>query len=89
MVTLKQVKVHFFNYHPKYDRWVDPTTELAIIGAKSKAYGIGKSRSKNKGASINLSELAKSTCFFTQKYWLLKWPSWSKNSARKISQSER
>ena len=58
--VLRKVKVHYFNYHPKYDRWVDPYQEMAIIGSKSKAYGIGKNRNNSRGATSSLSELAKS-----------------------------
>ena len=81
-----QVKVHYFNYHPKYDRWVDPATEMAIIGAKSKAYGIGKNRSKNKGAQTSLSELAKSTTNEIQRSWRQKWPTWWRSCGRRAWQ---
>lgn len=42
------MKVHFFNYHSKYDSWVDlkDNNQVAIIGSRSKAYGIGKKRCK-------------------------------------------
>ena len=44
-----QVKVHFTNYHPKYDIWVDlkDNNQVSVIGSRSKAYGIGKKKSKN------------------------------------------
>jgi hypothetical protein len=35
---------------------------MAMIGSRSKAYGIGKSRLKKKSQSLTLTELAKSTC---------------------------
>jgi len=59
---MARVKVHYFNYHPKYDRWVDfnDTSSIAMIGSRSKAYGIGKSRLKNKSQKSNLDELVKS-----------------------------
>ena len=46
------------NYHKKYDIWVDlrNNNEVAIIGSRSKAYGMGKIRSK--GSKGKLSELA-------------------------------
>ena len=55
--AVKQVKVHYFNYHSKYDRWIDPNnpSDIDIIGARSKAYGIGKSRSKRKAKTLTLS----------------------------------
>lgn len=55
--------MHYFNYHSKYDRWIDPNNpnDIDIIGARSKAYGIGKSRSKKKAKTLTLSELTKST----------------------------
>lgn len=42
------MKVHFNKYHPKYDLWVELTDRerVAEIGKYSKAYGIGKRRSK-------------------------------------------
>jgi len=42
------VKVHFNRFHPKYDMWVDlnDREHVAEIGKHSKAYGIGKRRSK-------------------------------------------
>jgi len=42
---------------------------MDIIGAKSKAYGIGKSRLKKKSQISSLSELAKSKHIFIQKYY--------------------
>lgn len=61
-----KVKVHYFNYHPKYDRWIDPdwAGSIDLIGAKSKAYGIGKSRLRTKSKAMAYSELAKSNCKF-------------------------
>ena len=52
-----KVKVHYFNYDPKYDRWLDPSdpSQFDIIGARSKAYGVGKTRGKRKVKSITLS----------------------------------
>lgn len=43
------IKVHFLNYHKKYDMWVNlqDNNEVAIIGSRSSAHGIGKKRSKN------------------------------------------
>jgi hypothetical protein len=57
MENANKVKVHFFNYHPKYDRWVDPSdpAQVDIIGSRSKAYGIGKSRGKKKSKHMTLS----------------------------------
>lgn len=59
--------MHYFNYHSKYDRWIDPNNpnDIDIIGARSKAYGIGKSRSKRKAKTLTLSELTKSTKIVT------------------------
>jgi hypothetical protein len=56
-VAAEKVKVHYFNYHPKYDRWVEPSdhSQLDIIGARSKAYGVGKTRGKRKVKSMSLS----------------------------------
>ena len=55
------MKVHFFNYHKKYDIWVDlmDSNQVAIIGSKSKAYGMGKNRKKQ----TQISELLKSNFF--------------------------
>ncbi len=52
-----RVKVHYFNYHPRYDRYIDPNdpTQMDIIGARSKAYGVGKSRGKRKAKPLTLS----------------------------------
>lgn len=46
--TRQLVRVHFFNYHKKYDIVVNlkDNNQVAIIGSRSKAYGIGKKRSK-------------------------------------------
>lgn len=52
----QMVKVHFFNYHSKYDMYVNlyDNKQVAIIGSRSKAYGIGKKRSKaNNNASLS------------------------------------
>lgn len=53
--------MHYFNYHPKYDRWIDPNeaSSIDLIGARSKAYGIGKSRLRTKTKAMAYSELAK------------------------------
>lgn len=54
----QKVKVHFFNYHKKYDIWVNvsDSDQIAIIGSKSKAHGMGKNRKKQ----AKLNELIKS-----------------------------
>lgn len=54
----QKVLVHFFNYHKKYDIWVDvsDSDQVAIIGSKSKAHGMGKNRKKQ----VKLNELMKS-----------------------------
>ena len=40
-----QVKIHFFNYHPKHDEWISSTSsKIAEIGSHTKAYGIGKTK---------------------------------------------
>ncbi len=61
--------MHYFNYHPKYDRWIDPNdaSSIDLIGARSKAYGIGKSRLRTKSKAMAYSELAKSTHEFMKK----------------------
>lgn len=55
--TTTKVKVHYFNYHPKYDRWIpfNDDSQIVMIGSRSKAYGIGKSRLKKKSQGLNLS----------------------------------
>lgn len=65
-----KVKIHYFNYHPKYDRWVDfgDTKSFAMIGSRSRAYGIGKTRVNNKGQSLRSNELLKSKLFFIQRF---------------------
>jgi hypothetical protein len=51
-----KVKVHFNKFHPKYDAWVDLNNKdrVAEIGKYSKAFGLGKRRSK---ISVKLNEL--------------------------------
>ena len=68
--NIKKVKVHYFNYHPKYDRWIDynNSNEMAMIGSRSKAYGIGKSRLKKKSEGLTLTELAKSISCSMKKF---------------------
>lgn len=39
-----------------------------MIGSRTKAYGIGQSRLKKKSQNLTLTELAKSTSLFTQKF---------------------
>lgn len=58
------VRVHFFNYHKKYDIEVDlkDNNQVAIIGSRSKAFGIGKKRSKLL-SKTKISEILKSICF--------------------------
>lgn len=53
--------MHFFNYHPKYDIVVNihDNAQVAIIGSRSKAFGIGKKRARNINQA-SLSELLKS-----------------------------
>lgn len=43
-----KVRVHFEKYHPKYDCWVDlkDKSRVSEIGKHSKAFGIGKRKSK-------------------------------------------
>jgi hypothetical protein len=43
-----QIKVHFLNYHKKFDKWVDIDNkdEVATIGTYSNGYGVGKRRNK-------------------------------------------
>lgn len=55
------VIVHFFNYHKKYDCVVDlkDNNQTAIIGSRSKAFGMGKKRSKAL-TKASLSEIIKS-----------------------------
>jgi hypothetical protein len=54
---VQKVKVHFFNYHKKYDIWVNlkDKNEVAAIGEKSNAHGIGnrKRKTKNNGKSLS------------------------------------
>ena len=44
----ENAKVHFFNYHAKYDIWVDLNNreQVAPVGTHSKAHGSGKKRGK-------------------------------------------
>lgn len=44
-----KVKIHFFNLHKKYDMWanISDNNQVAIIGSRSKAFGMGKNRKKN------------------------------------------
>lgn len=51
-----RVKVHFNNFHSKYDMWVDlnDKTRVAEIGKHSKGFGIGRRRSK---FAVKLNEL--------------------------------
>jgi hypothetical protein len=53
--------VHFFNYHKKYDCVIDlkDNNQAAIIGSRSKAFGMGKKRSKTVNKAT-LSEIIKS-----------------------------
>ena len=66
----EKIKVHYFNYHPRYDKWIDfrKPDQMDIIGSRSKGYGIGKSRLKKKSQPMTLTELAKSTFRSMQKY---------------------
>lgn len=66
---VKKVLAHYFNYHPKYDRWVNynDASEMAMIGSRSKGYGIGKSRLKKKSQNLTLTEIAKSKLSSIQK----------------------
>lgn len=57
------MRVHYFNYHTKYDREVNinDKNEVAIIGSRSKGYGMGKKRSKAAKNNPKIAELLKST----------------------------
>jgi hypothetical protein len=56
------VKVHFFNYHNRYDCWIDlkDNNQASIIGSRSKAFGIGKKRCKVAAINAQLTEIIKS-----------------------------
>lgn len=45
---MKKIKVHFVNFHAKFDIWVDLDNkdQVAAIGTYSKGYGSGKKRNK-------------------------------------------
>ena len=59
--------MHYFNYHPKYDRWIEygNSNEMAIIGSRTKAYGIGKSRKNVKKDATLMAETVKSKHLLT------------------------
>ena len=66
-----KVKAHYFNFHSKYDRWVDfnDPSQMALIGSRSKAYGIGKSRLKKKSQGMTMTELYRSKYFLIKKFF--------------------
>jgi hypothetical protein len=51
---IEKVKVHFVNYHPRYNTWVNITdnNQVATIGSRSKAYGIGKNKNPTKPSQL-------------------------------------
>lgn len=87
--TSQPVRVHFFNYNKKYDMWVDlcDNNQVAIIGSRSRAYGMGKNRSKSYRAK--LSELAQSKLWLTQRYCRGALRNWRKTCERSTSSSRR